>query len=162
MSILQRTRGTILTHRDTIKTETGVVIGFPRGCSHGEYQDMVLTGTTAAIREVKTTLRSIMANADREYWEYKDRQAKRRQQQRKIAPAPTMPSLPKIHVKKSNNPFELLAENDEHIDDAVDEFPALVPTDNATKAVSWGAHLNHQNQEESTSSNAETDRWSEW
>ena len=50
MSILQRTRGTILTHRDAIRADTGVVIGFPRGCSHGEYQDMILTGTTAAIR----------------------------------------------------------------------------------------------------------------
>ena len=169
ISILKRSRGSIQSHRDAIKAETGVSISFPlrpdkngQPRVYGDYQDMVLTGTTDAIKSVKKTLRTIIAEADKEFWAYKERRSKRNQKQRRVVPPPTTSTLPKVQPRKSNNIFDVLADNDEHIDDTVEEFPALTSTNNAHKTVSWGAHLNHQNEEETSTSNPGSNLWSEW
>ena len=146
MEIPQTSRGFFLRNRDAMKETCHVDLFFPRDQRSGDYQTMVIKGGPAAIGKARIQLNRILAEANAEYADYKARQAKRKDWERKMASehkAPTQPSVPAKSKQKPvvKNPFALLFVDDEPVEKKTkkvpvkpkEEFPSLNPDEVARK-----------------------------
>lgn len=138
MEIPQTSRGFFIRNRDALRDTHHVEIYFPRDQRSGSYQTMVIKGGPAAISKARVQLRQILADANQEYLEYKERQAERKTRQKDLFSKPAPSQVPKKATKKptgSVNLFALLEvqEVPKKQNAVKEEFPALGEDSKARK-----------------------------
>ena len=104
-------RGYLLKHRDSWKKFYGVSVWFPRGLRYGAYQEMKMEGLPMKIREVKSLVNMVIAEAEAEYNAYKIRRELRNCGNfSKAIKMETNVSKVKVEVKRG---FEVLMDLDD-------------------------------------------------
>lgn len=144
MEIPQTSRGFFIRNRDALRDNHNVEIYFPRDQRSGNYQTMVIKGGPTAISKARVQLRQILAAANQEYAEFKERKSQRKAWEKKMSQEPAPSHVPKKVQKKptgSVNPFALLDVEEapkkrnavKIADKPKEEFPALVEDSQARK-----------------------------
>jgi hypothetical protein len=131
VSIPRNSRGFFLRERDGISAANKVKCSFPMGREHmhGDYQNMILSGTVSDIRSAMPKIRDIMQEADRQYMEYKNRLDDRKRHSRKMKTPPTTSVETKAKQHVSTNGFDALnklIEQDEVQDKLKFNVPRIV------------------------------------
>ena len=132
MQIPQASRGFFIRNRDTINDTHHVRLFFPRDQRSGDYQTMIIQGGPIAITKSRVRLNQILVEANREFHDYRERQARRNKWQRNMD-GQTAPSQPSPKQMKKNpvikNPFALLDVDDDSamtvVEKPKEEFPEL-------------------------------------
>jgi hypothetical protein len=133
MQIPQASRGFFIRNRDTINDTHHVRLFFPRDQRSGDYQTMIIQGGPIAITKSRVRLNQILVEANQEFQDYRERQARRNKWQRNMD-GQTAPSQPSPKQMKKNpvikNPFALLDVDDDStmtvVEKPKEEFPELV------------------------------------
>ena len=142
MEIPQTSRGFFIRNRDALRENHHVEIFFPRDQRSGDYQTMVIKGGPTAISKARVQLRQILAAANQEYAEYKERKSQRKTWEKQMTTTIAPSQVPRKAQKKATgtvNPFALLEVQEvapkqrDAVKVVKEEFPAMAEDPQARK-----------------------------
>ena len=96
-------RNTLVRNRDSLQTRHGIQIFFPRNRVRGDTQDMILKGGPNAIARAEREIDTILVAWFDEYTAFKQRQAYRKQNRRRLNADNTPPKFPSLPTTTSTN-----------------------------------------------------------